>query len=346
MRLLSPVPVALLTSSDFEWHDPSVPTTKDGHLLITMTQEDIHDLNLKSGMLQSWNQLCFNKNAIFEVSASLPGTSGVGGFWPGVWTMGNLGRAAYGGTTEGERHIGYQGFVLINRNMAVSLLLDDGTPLTLRYTYTSCDVGTLANQTWPNGTSPEDALTTGAEGGVLSFLPGQRLSACTCPGEDHPGPDVSVGRSAPEIDLIEAQIKLSLQHGEVSQSFQVAPFDDFYQSDNTTGKATIYDEDMTVYNSYLGGIYQQAVSGLTLLPDRIYHDQVVGGRSKEFATFSFEYSAFPEEREKGYIHWVTDGKPAWTMFADAVGPNPRTEIGRRIVPEEPMYMVCSITTLS
>jgi beta-glucanase (GH16 family) len=67
-----------------------------------MTQEDIHDLNLKSGMLQSWNQLCFNKNAIFEVSASLPGTSDVGGFWPGVWTMGNLGRAAYGGTTEGE----------------------------------------------------------------------------------------------------------------------------------------------------------------------------------------------------------------------------------------------------
>lgn len=89
-------------SSDFEWHDPSVPTTKDGHLVITMTQEDIHDLNLKSGMLQSWNKLCFNKNAIFEVSASLPGTSDVGGFWPGVWTMGNLGRAAYGGTTEGE----------------------------------------------------------------------------------------------------------------------------------------------------------------------------------------------------------------------------------------------------
>jgi len=91
-----------LTNSDFEWHDPSVPTTKDGHLVITMTQEEIHDLNLKSGMLQSWNQLCFNKNAIFEVSASLPGTSGIGGFWPGIWTMGNLGRAAYGGTTEGK----------------------------------------------------------------------------------------------------------------------------------------------------------------------------------------------------------------------------------------------------
>jgi beta-glucanase (GH16 family) len=91
-----------LIISDFEWHDPSVPTTKDGHLLITMSQENIHDLNLKSGMIQSWNQLCFNKNAIFEVSASFPGTSDVGGFWPGVWTMGNLGRAGYGGSTEGK----------------------------------------------------------------------------------------------------------------------------------------------------------------------------------------------------------------------------------------------------
>jgi beta-glucanase (GH16 family) len=67
-----------------------------------MNQENINDLNLKSGMIQSWNKLCFNKNAYFEVSASLPGKSNVGGFWPGVWTMGNLGRPGYGATTEGE----------------------------------------------------------------------------------------------------------------------------------------------------------------------------------------------------------------------------------------------------
>ena len=46
----------------------------------------------------------------------------------------------------------------------------------------------LANQTWPNETSLDAALRTGADGDVLSFLPGQRLSACTCPGEDIPGP--------------------------------------------------------------------------------------------------------------------------------------------------------------
>jgi len=86
-----------------------------------MTQEEIHDLNLKSGMLQSWNQLCFNKNAIFEVSASLPGTSGIGGFWPGIWTMGNLGRAAYGGTTEGEYSVSMSWPKLTFRYMAVRL---------------------------------------------------------------------------------------------------------------------------------------------------------------------------------------------------------------------------------
>lgn len=62
------------------------------------------------------------------------------------------------------------------------------------------------------GGKPEAALTSGWEDAEysLSYLPGQRLSRCTCPGESHPGPvhaDGSyVGRSAPEIDIIEAQV--------------------------------------------------------------------------------------------------------------------------------------------
>nr|XP_019011212.1 glucosidase [Kwoniella pini CBS 10737]OCF49993.1 glucosidase [Kwoniella pini CBS 10737] len=298
-------------TKDFEWLDPSAVTTKDGNLVIAMTQEPIHDLNLKSGQIQSWNQLCFNKNAYIEVSASLPGQSNIGGFWPGIWTMGNLGRPGYGASTDGH------------------------------YTYDSCDVGTLANQTYVNGTGPIATLTTGENGGPLSYLPGQRLSACTCPGEDHPGPDVSVGRAAPEIDIVEAQIRISVAHGEVSQSNQVAPYDDHYQFNNRSGMVEIYDKDVTMWNSYLGGYYQQAVSGLSLLPDRIYRNQVVGGRSGEFATFGVEWSAYPEAREKGYIAWVSDNKRTWTMYADAVDANPRTEIGRRIVSEEPMAMVCS-----
>jgi hypothetical protein len=29
--------------------------------------------------------------------------------------------------------------------------------------------------------------------------------ACTCPGEDHPGPVNNIGRGAPEIDVLEAE---------------------------------------------------------------------------------------------------------------------------------------------
>jgi len=61
---------------------------------------------------------------------------------------------------------------------------------------------------------------------VLSYLPGQRLSRCTCNGEDHPGPKHAdgtyVGRSAPEIDMFEAQMGGKPLSGEVSQSAQFA----------------------------------------------------------------------------------------------------------------------------
>lgn len=64
----------------------------------------------------------------------------------------------------------------------------------------------LPNQTRPDGT-PSIARTSGTDEAsdyALSYLPGQRLSRCTCiDDKTHPGPrhaDGSwVGRSAPEI---------------------------------------------------------------------------------------------------------------------------------------------------
>ena len=75
-------------------------------------------------MLNSWNHLCF-KGGVFEVSMSLPGPAGVQGLWPGVWTMGNLGRPGYLATTDGL----------------------------WPYTYNSCDVGITPNQSMTDGTS-------------------------------------------------------------------------------------------------------------------------------------------------------------------------------------------------
>lgn len=55
--------------------------------------------NFKSGMAQSWNKFCYT-GGILEVSVTFPGRSDVGGLWPAVWLMGNLGRATYEASTN------------------------------------------------------------------------------------------------------------------------------------------------------------------------------------------------------------------------------------------------------
>ena len=52
------------------------------------------------GMIQTWNKFCFTGGYI-ETSVSLPGVNNIVGFWPALWTMGNLGRAGYGASLEG-----------------------------------------------------------------------------------------------------------------------------------------------------------------------------------------------------------------------------------------------------
>jgi hypothetical protein len=72
-----------------------------------------------------------------------------------------------------------------------------------------------------------------------------------------------VGRSAPEIDVLEAQVDAGTRIGHVSQSAQFAPFNPHYWIKNGSGEYTIYDTDMTILNPYQGGVYQQAASGLS-----------------------------------------------------------------------------------
>ena len=64
------------STADQEWYDPAQITTTNGSLIITMDAvEDItlnHMLPYKSGMLQSWNKVCFTSGYI-EVSITLPG---------------------------------------------------------------------------------------------------------------------------------------------------------------------------------------------------------------------------------------------------------------------------------
>jgi beta-glucanase (GH16 family) len=76
-------------------------TTSDGALQITLSETPEHNLNFRGGMLQSWNKMCFT-GGYLAASVRMPGRADVGGLWPAFWAMGNLGRAGYGASLEGN----------------------------------------------------------------------------------------------------------------------------------------------------------------------------------------------------------------------------------------------------
>ncbi|KAF7968462.1 hypothetical protein HWV62_30551 [Athelia sp. TMB] len=281
-------------TGDLEWYDPSTITTKDGKLVITLSEVQNHDLNFMSGMLQSWNKFCFTTGYI-EVSVSMPGTAEAAGLWPAVWTMGNLGRAGYGATTEGN--------------------------------YDACDLGTFPNQTAQDGTPGAYATAGSLSGNELSFLPGQR--------GDHPGPSNNVGRSAPEIDIFETQINVTLFKAEVSQSLQTAPFNYKYEFVNTSDATTIYDDTITQFNSYKGGTTQQGVSATSIIDSQNF-----GGNG--YATYGYEWWSNPSKRSEGYVTWYSQGVESWKITAASIGPDPLTQISQRLIPEEPMYIIMNL----
>ncbi|KAF7320123.1 Glycoside hydrolase family 16 protein [Mycena kentingensis (nom. inval.)] len=294
-------------TNNLEWYDPAAITTKNGALEITLSRKETHDLNYQGGMMSTWNKFCFTGGLIVS-SVSLPGTNNVHGLWPAIWTMGNLGRAGFGASLDGM----------------------------WPYSYDSCDVGTAPNQTI-NGL-PLAATINGdpSANDELSFLPGQRLSRCTCPGESHPGPIHSdgtyVGRAAPEIDIFEAQI--SNGAGQVSQSCQWAPFNNEYKWFNTSDNLIIPNLETSVLNSYLGGAFQQATSVVSDTNQRCY--QLLDDC---FSIYGFEYKP---GFDGAYISWITDDKLVWTLNQNGMDADTAVEIGDRPIPQEPMYIIANL----
>ncbi|KAL0578612.1 hypothetical protein V5O48_003403 [Marasmius crinis-equi] len=302
-------------TNNMEWYDPEAVTTENGALKITMSRKETHDLHFEGGMLSTWNKFCFT-GGLIVTAVVLPGVSNVVGLWPAVWTMGNLGRAGYGASLEG----------------------------TWPYTYDACDVGTAPNQTH-NGL-PLAATVNGdpAADGALSYLPGQKLSRCTCPGEPHPGPKDKdgkyVGRAAPEIDIFEAQIGTGFSDdgvslvGEVSQSGQWAPFNAQYQWFNTSDNLIINNPATTRLNSYMGGSLQQATSGVSKTDQNCYF-----GGTKCFAVYGFEYSP---GFDNAYITWIANNEQVWTLNSAGMAADTRVQISARPVPQEPMYIIANL----
>ncbi|WFC99881.1 hypothetical protein MYAM1_002627 [Malassezia yamatoensis] len=306
-------------TQNYEWWDPEAIKTQGGNLVITMSQKPEHNLNFRSGMMSTWNKFCFTGGYI-EVGVQLPGRNNVSGLWPAAWTMGNLGRAGYGASTDGL----------------------------WPYSYDTCDVGTLRNQTYlpSQGGGPIAAETTGHYidnyGPQLSALPGQRLSRCTCPKADHPGPKHADGtwkaRSAPEIDIFEAAANNGVgEHGQVSMSMQVAPFDAAYNITQENGGFFVHQGSghEVRLNDYTGSTLQQAVSAKVNTTDDAY--QLTGGG---FDSYGFEYE--PGGTNASYLTYTVSERPVVTFNTTAFGPNPQTEIGQRLIPEEPMYIIMNL----
>ena len=188
-------------------------------------------------------------------------------------------------------------------------------------------MGTYPSQLNHDGVSPAGAVNP--DGSLLSSLPGQKLSACTCPGSDHPGPDVSRGRGAPEIDLLEAQVDTRVRQGQVSQSYQTAPYNANYQFVNSTPATQIYNDQITTFNSYKGGPFQQAVSAVSFVDNANYN-------GLGYQSYGIEWWSDRNHRDQGYITWFQGQDPMWTMTAAAVGPDPLTQVDQRPISEEPM----------
>lgn len=273
-------------TKDLEWYDPDAVTTANGTLLITMDAIKQHNLFYRSGMVQLWNKLCFSQGMIVAL-ANLPHYGNISGLWPGIWTMGNLGRPGYLSTTEGV----------------------------WPYTYDSCDAGITANQSLPDG---------------ISYLPGQKLNKCTCPGEDHP--NSGVGRGAPEIDILEGAVDTNVKVGVVSQSYQIAPMDIWYIPDYNF--VEIYNFEVTTMNTYAGGPVQQAVSAVSTLNTTWYER---GPNSNRFQEYGFEYL---NDDDTGYITWYVGQDPTFTLQAYAMGPN--GNVGFRRISKEPMSVIMNL----
>ncbi|RKP32453.1 beta-glucan synthesis-associated [Metschnikowia bicuspidata] len=183
------------------------------------------------------------------------------------------------------------------------------------YSYDSCDAGITANQSSPDG---------------ISYLPGQKLNLCTCNGEDHP--NRGTGRGAPEIDILEGSVDTNIRDGVVSQSLQVAPFDIWYMPDYNF--VEIYDFKVTAMNSYVGGPFQQAISGVSTLNTTWYE---YGDNAGRYQSYGFEYL---NNNDNGYITWYVGQEPTFTMHAYALGPN--GNVGFRRVSKEPMTIIMNL----
>nr|POE96429.1 putative beta-glucan synthesis-associated protein c23h3.11c [Quercus suber] len=176
-------------TGDIEWYDPDAVSTANGTLNIRFDAFENHNLNYRSGMLQTWNKMCF-KGGFMEASISLPGQGDTIGFWPGWWAMGNLGRPGYPATTDGMWPYSY---------------------------HDKCDAGITKNQSDPDGYNWLPGMRLPACTCADADHPN--------PGTSRSVPEID----AIEASVAYLDPPSGAAVGTASQSFQVAPFDIYWR---------------------------------------------------------------------------------------------------------------------
>jgi beta-glucan synthesis-associated protein KRE6 len=118
-------------------------------------------------------------------------------------------------------------------------------------------------------------------------------------------------------------------------SLQVAPFDAGYNLLNSsTDWATFY-SDRAKLNTYTGAAYQQAASGLVNTSRHAYELT-----QNQYDTYGYFYK--PGTDSDSRITWTVGGDRVWTLRSSAIGADSQTEIGPRLIPEEPMYIILNL----
>src|ERR1700761_4522096 len=88
----------------------------------------------------------------------------------------------------------------------------------------------------------------------------------------------------------------------------------------------VYNHSLTTMNSYLGSVWQQALSGVTNLNNTWYDGEF-------YQTYAFEYTP----GKNGKVSWFVGDQKTWSMDTRTFGPN--GNIGQRVIPQEPMSIV-------
>lgn len=65
-------------TGDYEWYSPEAVNTTGGALVISVEARETNNKNFRSGMVQTWNKVCF-QGAYYEIAARLPGAHNIPG---------------------------------------------------------------------------------------------------------------------------------------------------------------------------------------------------------------------------------------------------------------------------